>query len=95
MTGKPLPGCVPPPPRYLRLNSFEAVLRAQGQHLREAVGKVEGRTAVEAIEDYIKTHNESPKPLRWQKSADEILAFHHPLRRSNRQNPLLIFARNQ
>jgi transposase len=31
-------------------------------------------TLIAAIEDFIKTHNESPRPLRWQKSADEILA---------------------
>lgn len=29
---------------------------------------------IQAIEDFIKTHNESPQPLRWQKTADEILA---------------------
>ena len=29
---------------------------------------------IHAIEDFITTHNESPKPLRWQKTADEILA---------------------
>ena len=26
-----------------------------------------------AIRDYLKTHNEAPRPFRWTKSADDIL----------------------
>lgn len=29
---------------------------------------------IEAIEDFLATHNAHPKPIRWQKTADEILA---------------------
>jgi len=29
---------------------------------------------IHAIEDFIRTHNTEPKPMRWQKTSDEILA---------------------
>lgn len=32
------------------------------------------RQLMEAIENYLERHNENPKPFRWMKSADEILA---------------------
>ena len=47
MTGRPLPGCVPPPTRYNSVKFLEAVLRTQVQHLREAVREVEGRAAID------------------------------------------------
>ena len=31
-------------------------------------------TLIEAIEDFLQAHNQEPKPLRWQKTAQEILA---------------------
>ncbi len=39
----------------------------RGSHLKIA-------SLIAAIEDFITTHNERPKPPRWQKTADEILA---------------------
>ena len=33
----------------------------------------EGLSLIHAIEDFIKTHNTDPKPMRWQKTSDEIL----------------------
>ena len=49
MTGKPLPGCVPPPDEIHRLQVLEPVPRPQVQHLRQVVGQVERGAAVDLV----------------------------------------------
>ena len=49
ITGRPLPGCVPPPTRYMPSQILEAVVRAEVQHLVEAVREVEGRAAMDLV----------------------------------------------
>lgn len=39
----------------------------------------------QAIRDYLKTHNENPRPFNWSKSADEIIqSVGHLIKRINR-----------
>jgi hypothetical protein len=40
----------------------------------------------EAIESFVKDHNASPKPFRWVKTADQILASITRFARSNLRN---------
>lgn len=48
-----------------------------------------------AIWEFIDAHNEAPKPFVWIKSADEILAFHCPLRPAHpRPTRLITYAAN-
>jgi hypothetical protein len=54
--------------RFGSYGASKAALATQrGSH--SSVGSL-----IYAIEDFIRTHNQNPKPPHWQKTSDEILA---------------------
>jgi hypothetical protein len=59
----------------LRLRDYKCIARLKaGEDPPRKIGKPASVLSFTPIADFIRSHNQTPKPFPWQKTSDEILA---------------------